>query len=232
MGQLRDFKGIWIPKEIWLDSRLNALDKIILAEIDSLDNEDGCFASNEYLAEFCQCSERKVSEAISKLIKTGYIVVKNFDGRRRTLQSCIAKNESLPRKNCEADSQKSNAINIDINNIEIKENNIKEKFIKPSLEEIKAYCQERNNGINPNSFYDFYESKNWMIGKNRMKDWKAAVRTWEQRSKPIKKVVQTPDWYDRYKNELKEKSEQSANNEPKNEKLDINELAKGLFGDE
>ena len=52
----RDFKGIWIPKEIWLDERLNALDKIILAEINSLDGEDGCYASNQYLAEFCQCS--------------------------------------------------------------------------------------------------------------------------------------------------------------------------------
>ena len=54
-------------------------------------------------------------------------------------------------------------------------------FKKPSLEEIKQYCTERNNSINPQSFTDFYESKGWMIGKNKMKDWRACVRNWETR---------------------------------------------------
>ena len=54
-------------------------------------------------------------------------------------------------------------------------------FIKPSVEEVRAYFQERNNGIDPERFVDFYEMKGWMIGKNHMKDWKAAVRTWEKR---------------------------------------------------
>lgn len=54
-------------------------------------------------------------------------------------------------------------------------------FIKPTVEEVRAYCQERNNGIDPERFVDFYEMKGWMIGKNKMKDWKAAVRTWEKR---------------------------------------------------
>ena len=58
----RDFKGIWIPKEIWLDDRLNALEKMILMEIDSLDtDEKGCYATNDYIAEFCQCTPKKVS---------------------------------------------------------------------------------------------------------------------------------------------------------------------------
>jgi hypothetical protein len=51
----------------------------------------------------------------------------------------------------------------------------------PSLEEITNYCQERNNKINPQSFIDFYSSKGWMVGKNKMKDWKACIRTWESR---------------------------------------------------
>lgn len=55
------------------------------------------------------------------------------------------------------------------------------RFTPPTLEEVKAYCQSRNNGINPERFVDFYESKGWMVGKSKMKDWKAAVRTWEQR---------------------------------------------------
>ena len=56
----------------------------------------------------------------------------------------------------------------------------KKSFQRPSLEEIKTYCQERNNSVDPQAFLDFYESKGWMIGKNHMKDWKAAVRTWEK----------------------------------------------------
>lgn len=101
----RAFKGVWIPKEIWLDTRLNALDKIILAEIDSFDsNYGGCCASNQYIAEFCQCSERKVSEAISKLAKIGYIYIQSFNGRLRILKSNL-KITIQPSKKCEADSQ-------------------------------------------------------------------------------------------------------------------------------
>ena len=84
----RDFKGVWISADVWLDTRLNALDKIILAEIDSLDIRGrGCYASNKYIAEFCQCSESKVSRAITKLIDAGYISQRDFDGRQRVLKS-------------------------------------------------------------------------------------------------------------------------------------------------
>ncbi len=54
------------------------------------------------------------------------------------------------------------------------------KFIPPTLEEVKAYCTERHNSVDAEKWHDFYQSKNWMIGKNKMKDWKAAVRTWEK----------------------------------------------------
>jgi len=57
-------------------------------------------------------------------------------------------------------------------------------FIKPTVEDVKNYCLERKNNINAETFIDFYESKGWKIGKNKMKDWKAAVRTWEKRQKP------------------------------------------------
>lgn len=67
-------------------------------------------------------------------------------------------------------------------------NNIKRgNFVPPSPEEVAAYCTERKNGIDPESFIAFYQSKGWMIGKNKMKDWKAAVRTWEQRETKTKK---------------------------------------------
>lgn len=56
------------------------------------------------------------------------------------------------------------------------------KFKSPNVAEITAYCKERGNKVDANKFYDFYESKGWYIGKNKMKDWKAAVRTWEKSS--------------------------------------------------
>lgn len=56
-------------------------------------------------------------------------------------------------------------------------------FQKPSPEEVEAYCKERGNNVDARRFYDFYESKGWLVGKNKMKDWKAAVRTWECREK-------------------------------------------------
>lgn len=56
-------------------------------------------------------------------------------------------------------------------------------FAPPTLAEVKAYCEERKNGIDAEAFIDFYSSKDWMIGKNKMKDWKASVRTWEKRDR-------------------------------------------------
>ena len=56
------------------------------------------------------------------------------------------------------------------------------RFTPPSLEEIKNYCLSRENNIDPETFRDFYQAKDWMIGKNKMKDWKAAVHTWERRN--------------------------------------------------
>jgi predicted phage replisome organizer len=55
------------------------------------------------------------------------------------------------------------------------------RFTPPTLEEVTDYCQERNKGVDPQRWYDFYTAKGWMIGKNKMKDWKAAVRTWENK---------------------------------------------------
>ncbi len=80
----RDFKGVWIPKEIYLDSRLNALDKIILVEIDSLDNgQKGCFASNNYFAELFLLSKTQISKIISDLKKKGWISVK-YENKKNT----------------------------------------------------------------------------------------------------------------------------------------------------
>ena len=76
---------------------------------------------------------------------------------------------------------------------DIKEKEHKNKFVKPSLEDVKAYCQERNNGVNPEAFIDFYESKGWKVGNQPMKDWKAAIRTWEKRDDKNKSSPSHPE---------------------------------------
>lgn len=65
----------------------------------------------------------------------------------------------------------------------------RKRFEKPTLSQITQYCLERNNNVNAEQFYDYYESNGWKVGKNSMKDWKACVRTWERNGydKPIKK---------------------------------------------
>lgn len=56
------------------------------------------------------------------------------------------------------------------------------RFTPPTVEDVRAYCQERRNNVDPQRFIDYYSSNGWMVGKNKMKDWKAAVRTWERNS--------------------------------------------------
>lgn len=76
------------------------------------------------------------------------------------------------------------------------------RFVKPTIEEIAAYCAERKSNVDPQAFFDFYESKGWKVGNQPMKDWKACVRTWERREKPngAKPTAGKPNG-DKYKRE-------------------------------
>lgn len=69
----RAFKGIWIPKEVWESKELTLQQKVMLVEIDSLDNEKGCYASNKYFSEFFGISSGRVSQVINELIDKGYL---------------------------------------------------------------------------------------------------------------------------------------------------------------
>jgi len=88
-GLSRTFKGIWIPKEIWETTGLSISEKVLLAEIESLDNGKGCFASNKYLSHFLGVSEREVQRKISRLIKLGLITWVESNGRKRWLKSRV-----------------------------------------------------------------------------------------------------------------------------------------------
>lgn len=94
----RDFKGIWIPKEIWLSDELSTNEKVILMEIDSLDGGPGCCVSNQRLAEFCKCSESMVDKAIKHLKELEYISIVSA-GRQRIIRSMVVNFTLQSRKN-------------------------------------------------------------------------------------------------------------------------------------
>ena len=156
----RDFKGVWIPKRVFLDERLNAIEKIILIEIDSLDAEDseGCYASNEYLANFCKCSMTKVSTSISKLIKLGYLYVSKNDGRKRYLKSRLSNSESQDFKKSEPDLPK------------MKESNNSEEYsrdeINSNIDSPTELKEEEKNAYHSNEWFNSQHIKNMLTEEN------------------------------------------------------------------
>ena len=75
MENERTFKGVWIPKELWTNKNLTLQEKVLLVEIDSLDNEDGCFASNKYFADFFGLSTSRVSQIINDLERKKWLEI-------------------------------------------------------------------------------------------------------------------------------------------------------------
>ena len=69
------------------------------------------------------------------------------------------------------------------NHVELNKNILlKDKFVPPSLSEVEKYCNERRNDVNPAKFMSHYEQNGWMVGKNKMKNWKMAINTWEHQN--------------------------------------------------
>lgn len=110
---------------------------------------------------------------------------KNETQRNETNEKEIKSPSSeMNRNEMKRNEQKRN----EVNNASEDAEHTQKRFKKPTVTEIQTYCNERHNEINAQRFYDFYESKGWKVGNTPMKDWKAAVRTWEQKS-------QTPQHY-------------------------------------
>ena len=83
----RDFKGIWIPKEIWLSPTLSLMEKVLFVEIHSLDNERGCYASNRYFADFFGVSPRQIATYVASLKEKGFITVTIQNQNERTIRA-------------------------------------------------------------------------------------------------------------------------------------------------
>ena len=176
----------------WMhDLDLDVYETIILATIFgfSQDGDSRFSGSQNYLARKAKCSRRKVVNCLENLLSKGFI--EKFDVNVRGIHLCEytfkasafdAQGVHQVHRGCECGAHNNIDDNIDINTLSIKKNT---KFQKPSIEEIRLYCQERNNSVDPEKFFNFYESKGWVVGKSPMKDWKAAIRTWEKREKEV-----------------------------------------------
>ena len=183
----------------WMhDLDLDVYETIILATIFgfSQDGDSRFSGSQNYLARKAKCSRRKVVNCLENLLSKGFI--EKFDVNVRGVHLCEytfkasafdAQGVHLVHRGCECGAHNNIDDNIDINTLSIKKNT---KFQKPSIEEIRLYCQERNNSVDPEKFFNFYESKGWLVGKSPMKDWKAAVRTWEQRQLETTRITFSP----------------------------------------
>jgi hypothetical protein len=178
-----------ISAEVRYDKNLSANAKLLYGEITCLTNENGfCFANNKYFAELYEKSKVTISKWISELVVNGYVSTsytykegsKEIDKRYISILKGGIK-EKL--KGGIKENFKDN--NTSINNTSIIKEKIKKRksFIVPTIIEIEDYCRLRCNEINAEQFYDFYQSKGWMVGKTKMKDWKAAIRNWERNRK-------------------------------------------------
>lgn len=182
-------KGFYTVQSWMLDMPLSLVETVIYAVIYGF-SQDGATryqGSLAYLAGMAKCSKDTARRALQKLVADGLIekIEKEINGvtfndYRCNLQAPLAKCEYPPCK-MQPHNNIDNNISSDISK-DTSDNIYKGKrFVKPTLDDVTFYCIERNNSVNPEAFLDFYESNGWKVGNNPMKDWKAAVRTWERR---------------------------------------------------
>lgn len=124
----REFKGVWIPSEVYLNGSMSWTEKILLTEIFSLQKEEGCFASNQYLAEFLGIKEKTVANLITKLTSEGHLVIEGYGATRKLFCTVSRNRESEPQesrnrdkvsRNREKVSRNRDSSTIRINNTEI-----------------------------------------------------------------------------------------------------------------
>lgn len=162
---------------------------------------------------FPYLTEKKIRNALKHLQDEGLILTGNYNKSAydRTLwyafsdlaESILPKGQMDLPERANQFSQKGEPIPDNNTDDNPNNNTYREKrkrFTPPTVEEVRVYCQERNNGIDPEAFVDFYTANGWTQGRGKpIKDWRAAVRTWEARDKqatPVQRPVLTDDDYD------------------------------------
>lgn len=148
--------------------------------------------SLQYLADWTNSTKQGVTKCLKSLVEKGYIAkedkyingVKFCEYRATEFNTLYNKVNDGMQQSLIPPMQQSltNNISLDKQEDNINNNIGTKRFKPPTIEEVKAYCIERKNNVNAEHFFDYYTSNGWLVGKNKMKDWKAAVRTWERNS--------------------------------------------------
>jgi len=193
-----------IPANIRYDNTLRANEKLMYGEITALSSKYGiCTASNNYFAKLYDVQPSAISRWIKDLKERGYIDISYITDGKEVVQREIKligihKNEYVFTNEEEGYSQKDEDNNTSNNNTSKKEIYKEKRFIKPTLEEIETYCKERNNNVNPKTFYEYFETGNWIDSKgNKVKNWKQKIITWEksnQTKNNLKVSNELPNW--------------------------------------
>ena len=193
-----------IPATVRYDNDLTPNEKLLYGEITSLTQKTGeCWATNSYFAELYNLTPQSVSRMVRHLAEKGYLIyeitykkdTKEID--KRIIRLPININVNTYYQKClEGINTNVKENNTSVNNTSKKEI-YKERFKKPTLEEVKAYCTQRNNKIDAQRFIDFYEANNWTDSKgNKVKSWKQKIITWESHQ-PKEKEDILPEWLDK-----------------------------------
>ena len=175
-----------IPAEVRYSKTLTPNAKLLYAEITALCNMNGkCTASTEYFCRLYEVSRASIQNWLKMLDDNGYIirVIIYRQGSKEILSRYIKLVDKPSLKMCTDNT------NINITNTNLTDSNKKAFFKKPTVDEVHQYCNERKNKVCADAFIDFYESKDWMVGSNKMKNWKACVRTWEKRENRINNTL-------------------------------------------
>ena len=173
---------------------ISPTEKLLLIALADHANDDGeCWPGQKHLAEKCCVSRETVSRNLSSLEANGFIKsIRKRDDRGRDVGKDYILQFTPPGVTdnhipCDGESQDpvteshTSKGNRHLNRHgNILDKTKKPRFVRPSLEEITSYCTERKNTVDAQKFMDHYESNGWRVGKNAMKDWRAAVRTWEK----------------------------------------------------
>ena len=185
-----------IPAEVRYNEKLNSSQKLFYGEITALTFKTGeCWASNNYFARLYKISPSLISNWLKALENEKLITIEyetqGKEIKRRIIRIIGIQNIDYPIQNIEGGYSKYlKENNTSINNKENNNINIitKERFKKPTLEEVEAYCKQRNNKIEAKTFYDYYEANNWIDSNGKkIKSWKQKMITWESHNKNSKK---------------------------------------------
>lgn len=179
---------IIIPESIYRDERLSPRAVLLYGLVLSLSQNGFCWANNRFFAERLGVSKDRVSRIVSELAECGFVRLSpDPDSGTRRIYPLVEKTTGIG-ENTNTPCQKSQTALVEnANHRKYLEQNIentptqRKRFQPPSVSEVADYCRERRNTINAEQFVDFYEARGWKLGRQTMRDWKAAVRTWERR---------------------------------------------------